>query len=70
MNVHDDQHFAKQIGAHARPLHPAALIIVNPDKPDNDQARVWTAPSVEEGVDYLACATITCRAGVPATPAA
>jgi len=45
--------FRKQIGAHAKPLHPAALVIVNPDKADDDQARVWTAPSVEEGVDYL-----------------
>jgi len=45
--------FRKQIGAHAKPLHPAALVVVNPDKADDDQARVWTAPSVEEGVDYL-----------------
>lgn len=45
--------FRKQIGAHAKPLHPAALVIVNPDKPDNDHSRVWTAPSVEEGMEYL-----------------
>ncbi len=49
--ISDD--YARQIGAHAKHLHPAALFIVNPDKPDSDASRVWTAPDIETGVDYL-----------------
>ncbi len=41
------------LGLKAKPLHPAAMIIVDPDEPDNSITRVWTAPSVEEGADYL-----------------
>ena len=37
----------------AKPLHPSALVILNPDKPDNERGRVWVAPDIAEGVDYL-----------------
>lgn len=37
----------------AKPLHPSALVIINPDKPDTERGRVWVAPDVAEGVDYL-----------------
>lgn len=41
------------LGLKAKPLHPAALIVVDPDEPDGSNSRVWVAPTVEEGVDYL-----------------
>lgn len=37
----------------SKPMHPSALVIINPDKPDNERGRVWVAPDVAEGVDYL-----------------
>lgn len=37
----------------AKPMHPSALVIINPDKPETDRGRVWVAPSVEEGVEWL-----------------
>jgi hypothetical protein len=40
-------------GLPSKPLHPAALIIVDPELQDGDRARAWCAPSVEEGADYL-----------------
>jgi hypothetical protein len=45
--------FAKDLGFKSRPLHPSALIIINPDASDMDRGRAWLAPSVPEGVDYL-----------------
>ena len=36
-----------------RNLHPAALIIVDPDEPDGSRARAWAAPTVEKGIEYL-----------------
>ena len=41
------------LGLHAKPIHPAALIIVDPDEPDTSRARAFCAPTVEEGADYL-----------------
>jgi hypothetical protein len=49
--ISDD--YARQIGAHPKHLHPAALFVVDPDKADGDASRVWTAPDIETGVDYL-----------------
>lgn len=40
-------------GFHPSPIHPAALIIVDPDEPDDSRARAWCAPTIEEGVKYL-----------------
>ena len=45
--------YRQTIGAHAKPIHPAALIIVNPDEPDTSRARAWCSPTVEAGADYL-----------------
>ena len=41
------------LGLHAKPLHPSALVIVDPDEPEHSCDRVWTAPSVEAGADFL-----------------
>ena len=41
------------LGLKAKPLHPAAMIIVDPDEPDNSNNRVWVAPTVEVGADFL-----------------
>lgn len=41
------------LGLKAKPLHPAALIIVDPDEPDTSNNRVWVAPTVAEGADFL-----------------
>lgn len=38
---------------HSAPIHPAALLIIDPTLPDTDRARVWCAPNVKEGCDYL-----------------
>jgi hypothetical protein len=45
--------FRLEKGFKIRPLHPSALVIVDPDQSDNSPDRVWVAPSVETGVDYL-----------------
>ena len=37
----------------AKPMHPSALVIINPDRPETERGRVWVAPSVEEGVEWL-----------------
>ena len=45
--------YRQTLGLQAKPLHPAALIIVDPDEPENSPDRVWVAPSVEAGADFL-----------------
>ena len=45
--------FAFEKGYHKRPLHPSALIVVDPDKDERSNERVWVAPTVEVGCDYL-----------------
>jgi hypothetical protein len=45
--------YRHQLGLHAKPLHPAALIVVDPDEPDHSPDRVWVAPSVEKGCEFL-----------------
>lgn len=45
--------FRHTMGFHAKPLHPAALIIVDPDEPDTSRARAWCAPTVETGALIL-----------------
>ena len=40
-------------GLKARPVHPAAFIVVDPDEPDKSPNRVWVAPSVEVGAYVL-----------------
>jgi hypothetical protein len=36
-----------------KPMHPSALVIINPDRPETERGRVWVAPDIETGVDYL-----------------
>lgn len=48
--VDDYQH---QGGFAVKPMHPSALVIIDPSKADNERSRAWCAPSVEEGVEYL-----------------
>lgn len=45
--------YAKQGGFPRRPIHPSALIVVDPSKPETQRDHVWLAPTVEEGVEYL-----------------
>jgi hypothetical protein len=45
--------YAYEKGFHSKPLHPAVMIIVNPDEPRHSHSRVWVAPTFEEGADYL-----------------
>jgi hypothetical protein len=45
--------YAKQGQFRARKIHPSAMVIIDPAKPDNCRSRVWCAPTVEEGADYL-----------------
>jgi len=45
--------YRQTLGLQAKPLHPAALIIVDPDEPETSPNRLFVAPSVEEGADYL-----------------
>jgi hypothetical protein len=41
------------LGLKPKPLHPAAMIIVDPDEADTSPNRIWVAPSVEVGADFL-----------------
>lgn len=45
--------YARQLGLKKMPIHPAALIIIDPREPDNSRARAWCAPTVELGVKLL-----------------
>ena len=45
--------FRHEMGFKAKPIHPAALIVVDPDLPDTSRGRAWCAPTVEEGAEYL-----------------
>jgi hypothetical protein len=45
--------YATQGQFKAKPMHPSALVIINPNRSDNERGRVWVAPDVAEGVDYL-----------------
>jgi len=45
--------FAKEHGFKSKPMHPSALAIIDPDVPENERGRVWLAPDIETGVDYL-----------------
>lgn len=45
--------YAREIGFKSQPMHASALVIINPDVPDNSRSRVWLAPDIETGVDYL-----------------
>lgn len=46
-------HYAQQLGFKRKGIHPAALVIIDPSKPETERDRIWCAPSVEEGVEYL-----------------
>lgn len=47
-----DEH-AHALGVQAKPIHPAAIIVINPDVSDGARNRVFCTPTVEEGADYL-----------------
>lgn len=45
--------YARALGLKKMPIHPAALIIIDPREPDNSRGRVFCAPTVEKGVLIL-----------------
>jgi hypothetical protein len=45
--------YARQLGLKKMPIHPAALIIIDPREPETSRARAWCAPTVELGVKLL-----------------
>lgn len=45
--------YAKQLGLPPAKIHPSALCIIDPSKPETSRDRVWVAPTVETGVKYL-----------------
>jgi len=45
--------YARTLGLKKMPIHPAALVIVDPREPDNSRGRAWCAPTVEIGVKML-----------------
>lgn len=46
-------HYANQLGLKKMPMHPSALIIIDPREPDTSAARCWCAPTVERGILFL-----------------
>jgi len=46
-------HYAHQLGLKKVPIHPSALVIIDPREPETSRARVWCAPTVEHGVKFL-----------------
>ena len=46
-------HYAHQFGLKKVPIHPSALIIIDPREPETSRARCWCAPTVEHGVKFL-----------------
>lgn len=49
--------YATTLQFKAKPLHASALVIVNPNEADDSGARVWVAPDIKTGVDYLSFLT-------------
>lgn len=45
--------YATALGLKKMPIHPAALVIIDPREPETSRARVWCAPTVEVGVKLL-----------------
>jgi hypothetical protein len=45
--------YAKQGQFSDKRIHPSALIIIDPSRPDTCRSRTWCAPTVEEGAEYL-----------------
>lgn len=45
--------YAHSRGFHRRPMHPSAMVIVDPDEPETSPGRVFCAPTPEAGADYL-----------------
>jgi hypothetical protein len=45
--------YALQGGFKRKPIHPAALIVIDPARPETSRDRAWCAPTFEEGVEYL-----------------
>lgn len=46
-------HYAHQLGLKKVPIHPSALIIIDPREPETSRARCWCAPTVDHGVKFL-----------------
>jgi len=45
--------YAEKLNLRPKPLHRTALVIIDPTKPEKDPARLFCAPTLEHGVDYL-----------------
>jgi len=45
--------YAVALGLKKMPIHPAALVIIDPREPETSRARVWCTPTVEVGVKLL-----------------
>lgn len=45
--------YAFQLGLKKMPLHPSALVIIDPSQPESSAARCYVAPTVEIGVKLL-----------------
>lgn len=46
-------HYAQELGLKKSPIHPSALIIIDPREPETSRARCWCAPTVDHGVKFL-----------------
>lgn len=45
--------YARQGQFTRKAIHPSALIIIDPDKPETERDHVWCAPTIEAGIEYL-----------------
>lgn len=45
--------YAKAGGYKPKKIHPSALVIIDPSRPETCRSRAWCAPTIEDGVDYL-----------------
>lgn len=45
--------YARQGQFPRKPMHPAAVVVLDPQQPETSRGRVWCAPTVEQGAEYL-----------------
>jgi hypothetical protein len=46
-------HYAKELGLKSAKIHPSALIIIDPSRPDTCRGRAFCAPTIEQGIIML-----------------
>jgi hypothetical protein len=46
-------HYAKEMGLKSANIHPSALIIIDPSRPDTCRGRAFCAPTIEQGITML-----------------